>query len=80
MRIYFHKEPCKTNIFAAQVFPLSIFYKAVCKVYRKLKVISKPITCIYHMLDTEAALQRCSWEKLFRKYAANLQENTHVEV
>ena len=32
------------------------------------------------MLDTEAALQRCSWEKLFRKYAANLQENTHAEV
>ena len=28
----------------------------------------------------EAATQRCSLEKLFEKYAANLQENTHNEV
>ena len=28
----------------------------------------------------EAALQRCSWEKMFWKYAADLQENTHAEV
>ena len=28
---------------------------------------------------SEAAVQRCSWEKVFRKYAANLQENTHAE-
>ena len=28
----------------------------------------------------EAALQRCSYEKVFWKYAANLQENTHVEM
>ena len=28
----------------------------------------------------EAAIQRCSWEKVFWKYAANLQENTHAEV
>ena len=27
-----------------------------------------------------AALQRCSLEKMFYKYAANLQENTHAEV
>ena len=26
---------------------------------------------------TEAAIQRCSIEKMFWKYAANLQENTH---
>ena len=33
------------------------------------------------MLDNkEVALQRCSWEKIFWKYAANLQENTHAEV
>ena len=31
-------------------------------------------------LDSEAAIQRFSWEKLFRKYAANLQEKTHGEV
>ena len=28
----------------------------------------------------EAATQRFSQEKVFRKYAANLQENTHAEV
>ena len=28
----------------------------------------------------EAVFQRCSWEKVLWKYAANLQENTHVEV
>ena len=31
-------------------------------------------------LDTEAALLGCSYEKAFWKYAANLQENTHVDV
>ena len=34
----------------------------------------------YAVANSEAALYRCSWEKLFWKYAANLQENTHVEV
>ena len=30
---------------------------------------------------TEAALHRCSYKKkVLRKYAGNLQENTHVEV
>ena len=29
---------------------------------------------------SEAAHQRCSHEKVFRKSAANLQENTHVEL
>ena len=29
---------------------------------------------------TEAATQRCSQEKIFWKYAANLQENPHAEV
>ena len=28
----------------------------------------------------EAALQKCSQEKVFWKYAANLQENTRPEV
>ena len=31
-------------------------------------------------LFLEAALQRCSEEKLFRKYTANLQENPHAQV
>ena len=30
--------------------------------------------------DTEAALQRGSYKKVLLKYAANLQENTHVSV
>ena len=28
----------------------------------------------------EAALERCSYKKVFWKYAANLQENTYAEV
>ena len=28
----------------------------------------------------EVATQRCSQEKVFLKYAANLQENTHAKV
>ena len=37
----------------------------------------------YHMpcySNPEATVQRCSWEKVFWKYTANLQENTHAEV
>ena len=32
------------------------------------------------VLNLEAALQRCYYEKVFWKYATNLQENTHAEV
>ena len=31
-------------------------------------------------INSEAAIQSCSEEKMFWKYAANLQENTHAEV
>ena len=31
-------------------------------------------------LESEAALQRRSWQNVFCKYAVNLQENTHAEV
>ena len=31
-------------------------------------------------MQTEAATQRCSEEKVFWKYAANLQENTQADV
>ena len=34
----------------------------------------------YDILSPEAATQRCSKEKVFWKFAANLQENTHAEV
>ena len=37
---------------------------------RRNQVLQKP----------EAAVQRCSYEKMFRKYAAKLQDNTHAEV
>ena len=30
--------------------------------------------------NSRAALQRCSWDKVFWKYAENLQENTYAEV
>ena len=33
-----------------------------------------------NLKSSEAATRRCSLEKVFRKYAANLQENTHAEV
>ena len=32
------------------------------------------------MEKIEAVTQRCSYEKVLWKYAANLQENTHAEV
>ena len=32
------------------------------------------------MEKVEAAIQRCSYKNVFWKYAANFQENTHVEV
>ena len=34
----------------------------------------------YTIKDIQAATQWCSQEKVFRKYAANLQEKTHAEV
>ena len=34
----------------------------------------------WYKQNLEAALQRCSQEKMSRKYAANLQEKTHTEV
>ena len=35
---------------------------------------------ISNIVRSEAAIQRCSLEKVFWKYSANLQENTHAEV
>ena len=32
------------------------------------------------LTSTEAVIQRRSYEKLFWKYAAHLQENTHAEL
>ena len=36
--------------------------------------------CIFQVQWKEAVTQRCSWEKMLWKYAANLQEKTHAEV
>ena len=32
------------------------------------------------MYDSEAVVERCSYEQVFQKSAANLQENTHAEM
>ena len=34
----------------------------------------------WKLQQSEAAIQTCSKEKVFLKYAENLQENTHAEV
>ena len=47
----------------------------------ELVLESKVIKCkALGKVLTEAATQRCPYEKVFWKYAANLQENTHAEV
>ena len=33
-----------------------------------------------YQANADTALQRCSYKKVFRKYAANLQEITHAKV
>ena len=43
-----------------------------------LGVVLKSLTI--EMQNSKAVHQRCSSEKLCRKYAANLQENAHVDV
>ena len=52
---------------------------------RQVLIVSKKPMMVYWSLksnysDAEAATQRYSWEKMFWKYAANLQENTHAKV
>ena len=42
--------------------------------YKPKNKSNRPIT------DAYGTPHRCSYKKMFRKYAANLQENTHVEV
>ena len=54
-------------------------------VYNKLSILLEKDQTKYilsgtkHRL-TEAAIQRCSYKKVLRKYEANLQENTYAEV
>ena len=44
------------------------------------ELILRPVKQCFYLLTPEAAIQRCSYEKVFWKYAANLQENTHAEM
>ena len=48
-----------------------------------LRIIHEKVkdeTCSWKMEVPEATIQRCSYEKVFWKYAVSLQENTHAEV
>ena len=40
----------------------------------------RPIWFFVFLKKTEAALHRCSYQKMFWKFAANLQENIHTKV
>ena len=46
--------------------------------YDVSKRIIREIISFY--IFAEAGVRRCSYEKAFWKFAANLQENTHAEV
>ena len=39
-----------------------------------------PMLAALGMVKAEAAIQRCSLEKVYQKHAANVQENTHAKV
>ena len=52
---------------------------------RRVNLSEKPSQKILNQsfsqwVKSQGALERCSKEKVFYKYAANLQENTHVKV
>ena len=44
-----------------------------------LMIFNMQFTCFFIKIS-EAAIQRCSYEKGVLEYAANLQKNTHAEV
>ena len=49
-------------------------------VYWKSEFYDTQFKTVLVNLLSEVALQRCSYKKVFRRYAANLQENTHAQV
>ena len=53
--------------------------KLFCEISKLRSLIKEP-ACFKNQENHEAPIQRCSYEKVFWKYAANLQENTHAEV
>ena len=46
--------------------------------YKTTRSLQKQLTALRQI--SEAALKRCSQEKMFWKYAVNLQENTDAEM
>ena len=65
----------------------TVLSKKVLKILEQILLEGKILLRVYFrdikdgiFWSTEAALQTCSREKVFWKYAENLQENTHAEV
>ena len=58
---------------------LKIKLRKVLFLYQKKKLLQQALSKKKKKVS-EAAVQRCSYEKVFWKYAANLQENNHGEV
>ena len=80
MRIPFFKDQKKKCFVFSESWTFMIYWKF--NIYRKLLLydFSNSFDIAGEILsDSEAATQRCSQEKVFWKYAANLQENTHDE-
>ena len=57
-----------------------VFYVPSCFTYLHFSYVYSVKLRQTNELTSKAAVQRCSEEKVFWKYAANLQENTHAEV
>ena len=68
----------KDLYFSRKLTPLQTFTKGIRGIFRTLFFREKHLKVAPKVM--EAALQRCSYKKVFSKYAANLQENTHPEV
>ena len=71
LQVFECKSIKKKIMSASNTYHFGVFYfKASAKCYKQFewKELSK------------AAIQRCSYEKVFWKYAANLQDNTHAEI
>ena len=67
----------KLQVFRPATLLIQVFSYKYCEI---LKTPILKIICVRLLLTTEAVVQRCSWEKVFWKYAANLLENIHAEV
>ena len=66
----------KKNSLCDSYFPNHI--PKFCKVAFFWKIM--PMLAALGMVKAEAAIQRCSLEKVYQKHAASLQENTHAKV